>query len=364
MRVESQTVPVAVPDATAIDLLYGLVATPSHSGMEHDAVAYLVAAMRDLGMDAHVDATGNAVGVAGAGRPEIVLLGHIDTVPGAVPVRLEDGKLYGRGAVDAKGPLAAFVAAAARLHACGMLRGRIVVAGCVEEEAPSSRGARGVLDTYRPDFCIVGEPSGTNTITLGYKGSLRARIRITVPCGHSAHDRQTAAECGCELWQQVQGWAAESNVGRAAAWEQVLPALVGIASGGDGLQDWCTLDLSVRLSEDIGPEVVEARLRALAGDAQLDVLGAVPAFRAPRTSHVARALIGALRTEGLDPRFVVKTGTADMNLVGPAWGCPIATYGPGDARLDHTPDEHIVVADYLQSIRVLEHALASLVERP
>jgi LysW-gamma-L-lysine carboxypeptidase len=49
-----------------------------------------------------------------------------------------------------------------------------------------------------------------------------------------------------------------------------------------------------------------------------------------------------------------------MNLVGPAWNCPIATYGPGDAGLDHTPDEHIVLADYLRAIRVLETALLML----
>ena len=72
--------------------------------------------MQALGFHSYVDDAGNAVGEAGAG-PEIVLLGHIDTVPGVVPVRIEDGKLYGRGSVDAKGPFATFVAAAARLIA-------------------------------------------------------------------------------------------------------------------------------------------------------------------------------------------------------------------------------------------------------
>src|SRR5581483_10748345 len=82
---------------------------PSVSGEERAVAEYFVSQMRTLGLESHVDAAGNAVGAAGAG-PEIVLLGHIDTVPGEVPVRIEDGKLYGRGAVDAKGPFATFVA--------------------------------------------------------------------------------------------------------------------------------------------------------------------------------------------------------------------------------------------------------------
>ena len=67
---------------------------------------------------------------------EIVLLGHMDTVPGDIPVRQEDGKLYGRGSVDAKGPLATFIVAASR---ASLPPGtRLVVVGAVEEEAATS----------------------------------------------------------------------------------------------------------------------------------------------------------------------------------------------------------------------------------
>src|SRR5207245_2293778 len=77
-------------------------------------VEWLVAQLAERGFRATVDDAGNAVGEIGDGAHHVVLLGHIDTVPGEIPVRIEGDELVGRGAVDAKGPLAAFVAAATR----------------------------------------------------------------------------------------------------------------------------------------------------------------------------------------------------------------------------------------------------------
>ena len=57
---------------------------------------------------------------------------------------------------------------------------------------------------------------------------------------------------------------------------------------------------------------------------------------------------------------MMKSGTSDMNVVGPAWGCPIVAYGPGDSALDHTPGEHILISEYVAAIGVLEAALATL----
>src|SRR5438034_11450780 len=98
--------------ADDIELVRGLVEIPSFSRDEGEAVEWLVARMAERGFRASVDDAGNAVGEIGDGPRHVVLLGHIDTVPGEIAVRVEDGELIGRGAVDAKGPLAAFVAAA------------------------------------------------------------------------------------------------------------------------------------------------------------------------------------------------------------------------------------------------------------
>ncbi len=141
----------AVDRSDALALLQGLVAIPSLSRQEQDATHWLVEQMHTLGYArAYVDAAGNAVGELGAvDAPQVLmLLGHIDTVPGDISVRIEETAagpaLYGRGSVDAKGPLATFVAAAGRVgHAWANEHNlRVVVVGAVEEEAATSKGAR------------------------------------------------------------------------------------------------------------------------------------------------------------------------------------------------------------------------------
>ncbi len=157
---------------------------------------WLVARMKALGYaDAFIDGAGNAVGVMGDGPRQVVLLGHIDTVPGEIPVSLTPspspegrGELYGRGSVDAKGPLACFTDSVARV---GAAEGwQFVVIGAVEEERDSD-GARFVVDKYKPDFAIIGEPNRWDRVALGYKGSAWAEITVRRGQSHTASGEQT-----------------------------------------------------------------------------------------------------------------------------------------------------------------------------
>ena len=103
-------------DIKKAQTLIELVQHYSPSGEETPSVDYLIGRMKDLGFTkAYKDEVGNAIGVMGEGEKQIVLLGHIDTVTGEIPVRIEDDILYGRGSVDAKGPLSSFVDAVASL---------------------------------------------------------------------------------------------------------------------------------------------------------------------------------------------------------------------------------------------------------
>ena len=359
-------------DTQAVQLLQEMIEIESLSGGEGRHAAFLVEQM--IANDytkAYVDEAGNAVGEMGdpAAPRTIVLLGHQDTVPGRIPVRIENGKLFGRGAVDAKGPLAAFTAAVARI---GPRPGvRFVVVGATEEEAASSRGARLIRDRFLaegvPAACLIGEPSGWERVTLGYKGRLLADLRVEGPCGHSAGDRLGVNEQAVAWWQSVIDYTKTYNEGVEGPFRQLLPSLRSLASGADGLREWADLRVGLRLPPACDLAALQADLTALAQQVNaaqasftLTFSGQEPAYVADKNTPLARALLTGIRQEGGRPGYLLKTGTSDMNVVGPAWRCPILAYGPGDSSLDHTPEEHIEIEEYLRAIRVLERALAEV----
>ena len=344
---------------TDIDLLHRMVAIPSLSGQEEELAGFLARELGARGFRARVDEAGNAIGELGEGPREILLLGHMDTVPGAIPVQIADGALWGRGAVDAKGALAAFIAAATRV---GALPGtRIVVAGAVEEEAATSRGARHLLATRSPALVIIGEPGGWQRVTLGYKGRLLVDYRCERPMAHTAGPEPGVCERAVEYWLAVRAYARTCNEGRERRFELVDPTLRAMRSGGDGLCERVEATIALRLPPGLDPDRVEQNLRGLAGPgAELRFSGAEVPFRAAKNTPVVAALLAGIRAAGGTPAFAYKTGTSDMNVVGPAWGCPIAAYGPGDSGLDHTPEERLDLAEYEKSIGVLVEALRRL----
>ncbi len=335
-----------------------MVETPTLSGEESALANLLVDAMRGLGFQAWVDEAGNAVGILGDGPTEILLLGHLDTVPGAIPVRIADGKLYGRGSVDAKGALAAFIAAAAEV---GALPGkRIVVVGATEEEAASSKGARHIGRTRAPACCVIGEPSATRAVTLGYKGRLVFAYQAEAGASHSATPDENVIETAVAFWNRVRRWAEAENAGKKM-FDALDPVLREIHSGSDGLNESVQLRASIRLPLGQTPESVQARIEALApAGVRLRFWSGDLPYRADKNTPLVRAFLAAIRAEGLEPAFKVKSGTSDMNVVGPAWNCPIVAYGPGDSTLDHTPNEHLDLAEYRQAIAILTRVLRSV----
>ncbi|MEX1020790.1 MAG: M20/M25/M40 family metallo-hydrolase [Litorilinea sp.] len=397
----------------AFALIQGLVEIPSLSGQEAAASNWLVGQMQALGFArAYVDAAGNAVGELGEPNASttVVLLGHIDTVPGDIPVRVEAGDagpvLYGRGSVDAKGPLAAFVWAAARVgHAwCVAHDVQLVVVGAVEEEAATSKGARLIRDRFngtdapRPAACIIGEPSGWNRVTLGYKGRILLEAEARQPMAHTAGPDAGVATVPVGVWNYIAAYCSEYNAARPKAFDQLLPSLRTFRTWtDDAMHDRAQAQMGMRLPEDFPVaefvqdlatwaastfELEAEDSRQLTADAtgytgpvqhtlslagpklalKLHLRGYEPAWRSDRQNPLVRSFLGAIRSvdPGAKPGFVVKTGTSDMNVVAPAWQCPILAYGPGDSALDHTPHEHLHLWEFWQSTLVLEQALRTL----
>ncbi|MBN1874486.1 MAG: [LysW]-lysine hydrolase [Anaerolineae bacterium] len=342
-------------DTQADALLTGLVEQYSPSREEHPAVTYLITQMQNLGFHAYIDGAGNAIGELGNGTRTLLLLGHIDTVPGYIPVRREGNLLYGRGTVDAKGPLATFVAAATR--AGTQPDKRVIVVGAVEEEAATSKGARFLLDKLTPEAVIIGEPSNWDRVTVAYKGRLLLEYTLTHEIAHTAGQEINACEAAFAFWQHVIEYAETFNAERAGMFTQLSPTLRAIRSEEDGFTQTAALKLSFRLPEQLDVETLQVTLRALAGDAQLHISGYEVAFRGDKTTPLARAFIMALSEAGVRPQFKVKSGTSDMNVVGPVWGHSILAYGPGDSTLDHTPHEHIDLNEYHRAIEVLKRVI-------
>ncbi len=339
--------------------LFGLVEHYSPSGSEFEVVNWLIARMRKLGYQhAFMDGGGNAVGVLGDGPRQLVLLGHIDTVPGEIPFTVEEDILYGRGSVDAKGPLACFVDSAAAL---GPVPGwQIVVIGCIDEEC-DGMGARFVLPHYRPECVIVGEPSRWDRIALGYKGCAWASIQIASDLIHGAGNGDTPCEIAAEVWGRIKAWRDDYNRERPKIFDQIMFSLTNWYSGKDGFSQWARLVVSARMPPGFLPEDFYATLEMIVPEANISHSAfPTPAYRGEKNSPLVKAFLPAIRAQSGTPAFVYKTGTADLNLVAPAWDCPGLAYGPGDSTLDHTPNEHLDLREFLRAKAVLIDVLKRL----
>ena len=354
-----------------IELLENCIRIPSLSRQEQQVAEFLRDEMTRRGFDrAFIDDAGNAVGVIGNGPRQIVLLGHMDTVGGDVPVRYDDGKLYGRGTVDAKGPLCAFVLAAEAIKSSVVgSQWSVVIIGAVEEEAATSKGARFAATQYAPELCVIGEPSGVNGITLGYKGRLLAEVFVGRTMQHTAGPGASASETAVDFWVWAKQFAENYNADKTKVFDQIQLALRHIQSDDDGLSEWCNMTLGLRLPLEFGPGAAKEKLgkafldvtsRTVTGRASINFKGDEQAFRSSKDSSLARAFVDAIRVEKLRPAFKHKTGTADFNVVGPIWNCPIVAYGPGDSSLDHTPNEHVSIDEFEKAVKVLTHVLRAL----
>jgi LysW-gamma-L-lysine carboxypeptidase len=334
------------------DLLLSMLTIPSLSGKEGPLALHLERAMTAMGLTARRDEAGNVIGDIGTGQgPTVMLLSHLDTVAPALPARRDGDRLYGRGAVDAKGPLAAMVcAAAARPRFPGTIR----VIGAVEEER-LSRGGHHIARTLpAPDALVIGEPGGWDRVVLGYKGKIDLEYRASRPATHSTNPRPKAGEAVVAFWQGLQeALGPERDHGAFGKPAATLRSITGDLTSGHA-------DIDCRIPPGFDVAAFVARLRGLAGDGELTVTRAIPAARTTRSDPVVRALSAAIRTYGGSPRPTLKTGTSDMNTVSATWTVPMAGYGPGDGSLDHSDKESIHIPEYLRGIGVLTAAIDQL----
>jgi succinyl-diaminopimelate desuccinylase len=315
----------------------------------------------------------------GTGGPHICFAGHTDVVPvGAAHwqtdpfgAEVRNGVLYGRGACDMKGGIAAFVAAAAQHLAGGPPHGSISLLITGDEEGPAVDGTVRVLEWMAanrqvPDFCVVGEPTCPvklgDMVKIGRRGSLNAKITVHGTQGHVAYPHRadnpvhrlvgaaaalTAAplDAGNDWFEPSSLQFTSLDVGNTVT--NVIPAKASAM-------------LNIRFNSDHTGTALSAWLRAvLAQHAErfdLDISISGESFLTEPGALVdtlRQAIIGA---SGVEPKLDTGGGTSDARFI--ACYCPVAEFGLVGATM-HQADERVPVAELRDLARIYRTILAA-----
>jgi acetylornithine deacetylase len=318
-----------------------LIDIDSTTGREGEAAHVLATFLRTRGYSVlEQPVAGDRINViAAVGEPALVFSTHIDCVPPFFPSRLEDGVLYGRGACDAKGILAAQVAAAEQLRARGETRvGLVFVAG---EERGSEGAAAANRIASQSRYLINGEPTD-NRLGAATRGVLRVRLRTSGVAAHSGYPAlgRSAIEALIDGLVALRSapWPEDPVLGRTHY-------TVGLIAGGvapNVIPAEASAEILFRTVGD--HDLVRAALRLALGDrAEVHEVLEVPPVQ--------------LETrEGFES--AVFAYTTDVPLLG-NWGSPLLL-GPGSIHVAHTDHEHVRVEELLAAVDLYARLASSL----
>ncbi len=354
--------PAVCAGSMAAELLHKLLRVYSPTFMEGDAARLLVEEAWRLGYDeAFIDPVGNVRMVKYPPREgwepgdRVALVSHIDTVPGWVEPIRGPGWLRGRGAVDAKAPLAAMTVAGALYEPRNV---PVEVVAAVGEEGPS-HGAWHLAETgWRARAVVIGEPTNTTKVAVGYRGGCRITVRCLGEPGHSSSPWLYRSACGLA----VEAYHAAEELSGGSVSSYTL-AVTGMRCGGGGnvVAEEAELVIDARIPVGGSVERLLDMLRERLPP-QCEARAAsrcLPPVRVPVSSPAARALMRSLLGLGYPARPVIKAGTSDMNILYRVAGS-IAAYGPGRSELSHTRFEEVTVEELGLAVRVYLGALREL----
>lgn len=302
----------------------------------------------------------NLIAVRGDRGPHLAFAGHLDVVPpgegwGASPWSgdVRGGLLYGRGAVDMKGGIAAFVAAAARAPARGTVS--LLVTG--DEEGPATDGTRAIIERMQargiaPDYCLVGEPTSAarlgDTIKIGRRGSVNIWIEVPGRQGHVAYPQLAdnpirrlvtlLAEIDALVLDAGNPWFQPSNI-------EVTDLDVGNPAA-NVIPGAARARLSIRFNDEQRGEALVTRIAALAERHApgATVTGRVSgeAFLTPPGAWSSLVADAIREHTGVEPELSTTGGTSDARFLSRL--CPTVEFGLVNATM-HRVDEAVAVAD-------------------
>jgi acetylornithine deacetylase len=275
-----------------------------------------------------------------------MLNAHMDTVgvagmPAPFEPRVEDGRLYGRGAYDMKGSLAAIMLAA-RMLGTGELRGDVLVTAVADEEY-ASLGTQAVVRDHRADGAIVTEPTGVGRVCVAHKGFAWLKVETV---GRAAHGSKPdlGVDAIAHMGRVLAGLDGLSGeLSRDPGHHLLGPASIhaSLIEGGQELSSYpasCRLQIERRTLPGETPDVVRAEIERIvqrcgAADAafraQSDLFFWRDPFEVDPEEEIVRILVGAVSAEtGIQPLLYGDTPWMDAALLSAA-GIPTVVYGPG-----------------------------------
>jgi succinyl-diaminopimelate desuccinylase len=302
--------------------------------------------------------------VGPADGPTIVLHGHLDVVPGRpgqFDPRVDGDRLYGRGAYDMKGALAAMLVTTAAMRDQDEVRVRLGIVGDEESEEEVERGSdRLVDDGFIGDFAITGEPTDLQ-IGVEAKGVLALRLEVTGVAAHGATPwlGDNAALRAVEVFRSIESLP----FARQSSELFDRPSInLGRILGGDALNkvpDRCAIDVDIRYLPDQDPAAILDQVRGLP-DAEVSQLFTRPPAVVDRNLPYVRALRDAASAHhrGSESMSVGRDGASDaVSFL--RVGVPAVEFGPiGDGH--HGPAEWVSVSSLLTYRQTLESFLGAL----
>ena len=369
--------------------LQDLIRTPSLSHEEGNVANRIAEEMRRVGFDSvRIDRVGNVIGRLGdgSGKPALLYDGHMDTV--GVGDRLAwvrdpfgaeivDGVIYGRGACDMKGGLAAMVYGAKMLRDAGVpLSGTLYVVGIAQEE-PCEGLSLGVLieeEGIRPDFVVLGEATDLQ-VSRGQRGRMEIKITTRGKASHGSapHRGDNAIYKAARLIQQIENMA--KDLPSHEVMGQATLAVTYIENTGGSrnvIPDSCSFYIDRRLVLGETEESVLAPIRALVEQSGIDADVVLtehrstswtgydcrmpeyyPAWLIDEDSPLVQAMVGAIR-KSLDFTPVLRQwdfSTDGVYSQGTAH-IPTLGFGPGDEQYAHTINDQIRLEDVFKAAAV------------
>jgi LysW-gamma-L-lysine carboxypeptidase len=337
-----------------VNLLTKIIKIYSPSEKEKGISDFLFNFLKDKNFDVEQDKEWNVISKIGSGAPYILLTSHMDTVSGEIPLRIEGKRIYGRGACDAKSPLAALLSVFVRLKD-KKFNGTVIFAGVTGEEAPNSRGTLELMKKIKADYVFLGEPGSVDGITIGYKGRLLLKLLFKGKASHSSAEEENPIQKFIDFSNKVSNLHKGNNLFESLSYS---PTSICAKSDSNVVPSECRVTIDFRVPPGLSHQGVLKEINQLI-DGEIELVEGVDGVITSKNNILVKTLVKAIRENGFSPKYKKKTGSSDMNLLVRLTE-NIVTYGPGDSSLDHTDMEYINTDEYLKSIDVLERAISEV----